>query len=112
MLNKDRIYLGMLATLAALAIVSAGLLLFIAGASTGGVMDVNLPDWSLFWVAAINGAYGLAIIIVLCSRQFKSTSARRLTRLLNFALLPALPGGTLVGIYGLWTVDQPEDRAS
>jgi hypothetical protein len=30
---------------------------------------------------------------------------RRLTRLLNWVLLPALPVGTILSLYGFWKVD-------
>jgi Mn2+/Fe2+ NRAMP family transporter len=100
-------YSAALAILALTAALSSALLLFLAGASAaGGTLDTHLPDWSLPWVAAINFAYALAIVAVLCARRFNSESGRRLTRLLNWALLPVLPGGTVVGIYGLWRVDK------
>jgi hypothetical protein len=106
MINHNRAYSAVLASLAAVAALSSGLLLFLAGASSGGRLDTHLPDWSLPWVAVVNFAYAIAIVVVLCARRFKPESGRRLTRLLNWALLPALPGGTLVGIYGLWRVDK------
>ena len=109
MINHNRIYFWVLATLALMAALSSGLLLFMAGASAGGRSPgVNLPEWSLPWVAVVNFAYAIAIIVVLCARRFKPESGRSLTRLLNWALLPALPGGTVVGIYGLWRVDKEE----
>jgi hypothetical protein len=106
MINHNRIYAGVLATLAVVAALSSGLVLFLAGASAGGALDINLPEWSLPWVAVINFAYAIAIIVTLCSRRFKAESARRLTRFSNWALLPAFPGGTVVGIYGLLRVDK------
>lgn len=110
MINHNRIYSGVLATLALVSVLSSGLLLFLAGASAGGSLGIHLPEWSLLWVAAVNFAYAVAIIVTLCSRQFKAESARRWTRLLNWALLPAFPGGTLVGIYGLWRADKAGGR--
>lgn len=110
MINHNRIYSGVLATLALVATLSAGLLLFLAGVSAGGSLGINLPDWSLPWVAATNFAYAVAIIVTLCARRFQPESGRRVTRLLNWALLPALPGGTLVGIYGRWRVDKGQVR--
>jgi hypothetical protein len=105
MINHNRTYSAMLGTLALLAAGSCGLLLFLAGASTGGSMHTNLPDRSLPWVALINFAYAVAIVVTLCARGFNPQAGRRLTRVLNWALLPALPGGTVVGIYGLLRVD-------
>jgi hypothetical protein len=57
-------------------------------------------------VAIINFAYAIAIVITLCARRFKPETGRVLTRALNWALLPALPGGTLVGLYGLLKADR------
>jgi hypothetical protein len=88
---------------------SCGLLLYLAGAAAGGAINTHLPDWSLPWVAMINFVYAIGIVVTLCARRFKPDAGRRLTRILNWALLPALPGGTLVtlvGIYGLLRVDK------
>jgi hypothetical protein len=106
MMNHNRIYSGALATLGILTAASSGLLLFLTGVSAGGSVHTRLPDSSLPWIAAINFGYLIAIVVVLCARQFKPESGRRLTRLLNWALLPALPGGTAVGLYGLWKADR------
>jgi uncharacterized membrane protein YedE/YeeE len=84
----------------------SGLLLFLAGASAGGAVDTHLPEWSLPWVAIINFAYAIAIIVTLSARRFIPETGRTLTRVLNWALLPAVPGGTLVGLYGLWKADK------
>ena len=106
MINHNKTYSVALATLGFIAISSSALLLFLTGLSAGGSVNTHLPDASLPWVAAINFAYFIAILFVLCARRFQAASARRLTRLLNWALLPALPGGTVVGIYGLWKADK------
>ena len=106
MINHNRTYSTVLATLAMTAALSCGLLLYLAGASAGGAVHTHLPDWSLTWVAVINFAYAVAITVTLCARSFKPEAGRRLTRVLNWALLPALPGGTVVGIYGLMRVDK------
>jgi hypothetical protein len=110
MIDHNRTYSAVLATLAVVAALSSGLLLFLAGASAGGALHTPLPDWSLPWVAVINFAYAAAITVTLCARRFKPETGQRLTRLLNWSLLPALPGGTAVGIYGLLRADQ--QRAS
>ena len=106
MINHNRTYPAVLGTLAVVAALSSGLLLFMFGASAGGTLHTHLPDWSLPWVAIINFAYAVAITVTLCARRFKPEAGRRLTRLLNWALLPALPGGTVVGIYGLLRADK------
>jgi hypothetical protein len=106
MKNHNRMYSTALAVLAVLAALSSGLLLFLAGASVGGTVDTHLPEWSLPWVAVINFAYAVAIIVTLCARRFRPETGRVLTRVLNWALLPALPGGTVVGLYGLLRADR------
>jgi hypothetical protein len=94
-------YSAALAMLGVMTAISTGFLLFLTGAAASGSVNTHLPDSSLPWIAAINFGYAIAILVVLCARQFKAESAQRLTRLLNWSLLPALPGGTIVGIYGL-----------
>lgn len=106
MKNHNRIYTGALAVLGAMAVLGSGLLLFLAGASTAGTVHTHLPDWSLPWVAIINFAYAVAILITLCARRFRPETGRVLTRILNWALLPAVPGGTVVGLYGLLRADR------
>ena len=106
MINYNRTHAAVLATLAMAAALSCGMLLFLAGASAGGAVHTHLPNWSLPWVAVINFAYAAAITITLCARHFAPEAGRRLTRVLNWALLPAVPGGTVVGIYGLLRVDK------
>ena len=95
-----------LAILGVFAVLSSGLLLFLAGASAGGTVNTHLPDWSLPWIAIVNFAYAVAIIVTLCARRFRPETGRTLTRILNWALLPALPGGTVVGFYGLLRADR------
>ncbi|MEX0939558.1 MAG: hypothetical protein WDZ59_16965 [Pirellulales bacterium] len=101
MKDVNRTYLLALAVLGTLAALSSGLLLFLAGASAAGAVDTHLPTWSLPWIAIINFAYAIAITITLCARRFNPEAGRKLTRVLNWTLLPALPGGTVVGLYGL-----------
>lgn len=106
MRNHDRVYSLALAVLGVLAVMSAGLLLFLAGASAAGVVGTHLPDKSLVWVGIINGAYAIAIAVTLSARRFKPQTGHRLSRILNWALLPAVPGGTVIGLYGLLCVDK------
>ena len=110
MINHNRAYSAFLTTLGVMAVLSSGLLSYSAGAAAGGAINTHLPDWSLPWVAVVNFVYAVVIVVTLCARRFQPDAGRRLTRILNWALLPALPGGTLVGIYGLLRVDrqQPE----
>jgi hypothetical protein len=83
MLNHHRLYSIMLSTLAVVFAFSSGLLLFLADASAGGGVRTHLPEGSLPWVALINFAYAVAIIVTLCARRFNPESGRRLTRLLR-----------------------------
>lgn len=107
MINHNRAYTAALAILAILSLASAGILIFLSGAATAGSVQTHLPTRSLPWVALVNFAYAMAIGIVLCARQFQPETGRKMTRVLNWALLPALPGGTLVGLYGLLRADRP-----
>ena len=108
MKNHNRTYLAALFVLAGFATFSSSLLLYLTGVSAGGTVETILPAWSLPWAAIINGAYAIAIIVTLCARQLSPKTGRAWSRVLNWALLPALPGGTIVGLYGLlWADKQP-----
>jgi hypothetical protein len=72
----------------------------------GGGSIGHLPAWAVPWIAALQVFYTVAIIVTLFLRYFSSDSGRRATRLLNFVLLPAIPAGTVLAIYGLWKVDR------
>ena len=69
-------------------------------------MDTPLPEWSLPWVAVVNFAYAIAILVTLCERRFSPQTGQVWTRILTWALLPAFPGGTIVGFYGLMQADK------
>lgn len=112
MRTHNRVYSAALAVLGVLAVLSSGVLLFLAGASIGGAVETRLPEWSLPWVAVINFAYAIAILVTLCARRFQPESGRALSRVLNWALLPALPGGTVVGLYGLFWADREFGEAA
>jgi len=105
-MKHNQMYSVALAVLGVLAALSSGLLLFLAGVSTAGAVGTHFPDRSLAWAAVINFAYTVAIIITLYARRFRPGTGRVLTRVLNWALLPALPGGTVVGLYGLLRADR------
>jgi hypothetical protein len=66
-----------------------------------------LPGFLRPWAAALCLFYSLAAVLALCARILHPNTGRRLTRLLNLALLPAFPIGTAIGIYGLASVDRP-----
>ncbi|HEV2434452.1 MAG TPA: hypothetical protein VG077_00480 [Verrucomicrobiae bacterium] len=106
MINHNRIYSATLVIFALFAVMGCCLTLFLDGLSKAGPMGLQVPDWSFRWLAALNFAYAVAIIVTLFVRQYRPELGRQLTLILNWALLPALPGGTIVGIYGLWKVDK------
>jgi hypothetical protein len=58
------------------------------------------------WYAALSLFYSLAVSLTLCSRLLHPATGRRLTRLLNWVLLPVFPFGTATGIFGLAKVDK------
>ena len=104
---SPRAYTSAVIVLALLAATGAGLLFYLAGiASAGGDVRTSVPAWSLPLLGVAQFAYAFAIVAVLCARRLNPQVGRRLTRLLNWALLPALPGGTIVGLYGLWAERQ------
>ena len=100
-MNHTRTYSAALVVLGVFTTLSAGLLLYLTAISAEGAVNALLPDWSLAWVAIANLAYALAIFATLYARRFRPETGRELTRVLNWALLPAVPGGTVVGLYGL-----------
>jgi hypothetical protein len=57
-------------------------------------------------LTAVMLAYTVAMAITFFARRFRPDTGRRLTWLLNWALLPAIPVGTVLGLYGLWKVDK------
>ncbi|HEY8747047.1 MAG TPA: hypothetical protein VIM11_03665 [Tepidisphaeraceae bacterium] len=70
----------------------------------------RIPNWALPWSAAISGMYVVLILLTLFARRLNPGAGRRLTRMLNYVLLPAVPFGTLLGIYGLMKVDKGGER--
>jgi hypothetical protein len=89
--------------LALLPATGAGLLLYLTGLiAAGGDVRTHVPAEVFPWLALTQVAYAVAIVIVLCARRINPPAGRRLSRAPNWALLPAVPGGTVVGLYGLW----------
>jgi len=66
----------------------------------------HVPTWLLPWAAALSAVYIALILVTLTARRLNPDAGRWLTRILNYALLPAAPFGTLLGIYGLLKVDK------
>jgi hypothetical protein len=79
-----------------------------AGAIPRPPVVPDWPDWVIPVNAALCAAYLTAIALTLWLRRAEPIAARRVTRVLNYLLLPAAPFGTLVGIYGLLKVDRAE----
>jgi hypothetical protein len=66
-----------------------------------GQMDRS-PSAVMPWLIALNLIYIAAMVATLFARRYRPKYARLLTQLLSWALLPALPLGTLLGLYGMW----------
>ena len=66
----------------------------------------HIPDWAGPWNAAICSGYLVAMLITAWLRRVEPVAGKRLSRILNYALLPAAPFGTALGIYGLLKVDR------
>jgi hypothetical protein len=60
------------------------------------------PGWSVFWLNLLNYTYSAAMLAALIARRYQPGYGSQLSRLLNWALLLALPWGPLIGLYGLW----------
>jgi hypothetical protein len=109
MINHNRVYTIILAALAVyLAIPAAGMILFLASPTHPSTVDlgIHLPDWSIPLVLAAHILYLGGILLTLLARRVRPECGRWLSRMLNWALIPALPGGPLIGIYGLCKVDK------
>jgi len=66
----------------------------------------NIPDWVGPWNAAICAGYFVAMVMTAWLRRVEPSAGKRVSRVLNYALLPAAPFGTALGIYGLTKVDK------
>ena len=55
-------------------------------------------------VILLNVIYFTAIVATLWVRNSRPQQRLRVTRMLNWALLPALPFGTMIGLYGYWCI--------
>ena len=85
---------------------------------TGGRFEAHSTLWHSISVlvapvhalAGCGFCYLLAILATLYARSHFPEAGRRLTRLLNLTLLPFLPWGTLIGIYGLKRVDRENNQ--
>jgi len=101
LINHNRVYSIILVATAFCAAMSSWACWSLAGLHTTEPLG-RIPPSALSWVAALDLAYTIAIVFTLFVRRYRPKLGRRLTGFLNWAILPALPGGTIVGIYGLW----------
>jgi len=107
-MNHNRVYT---ATLWVFAIYNA--MIIFAGLfywrAVGGQMSEPMgryPGWMLRWMFVLTCVYTVLIVWTLFARRFRPQLGRRLSRVLNWALLPAIPGGTVIGLYGLLAADK------
>jgi len=112
MYNHNRMYSTALAILVFyLAICTVGLInCQRMGLADAVLQGSYLQGWSLPWLTALHIFYTIAMSVTLWSRRYGRDSGQRATRLLNFALLPAIPVGTILAVYGLWKVDKEKQQ--
>ena len=108
LINHNRLYCAVLTICAVVnGMTTIGLLYW---QKTVGWSLGHLPARSLPWMTAINFAYTVAIVATLMARRYRPETGRHLTRFLNWALLPALVAGTVLGLYGMWKVDKEKTQ--
>jgi hypothetical protein len=109
--SRARIHAVLLAALAVQLAASAGMFFWLAGisAASGPVSLPRTPEWALPWHAALGAVYVMAIVVTFLALRWRPAAGLRMMRWLNWALLPVLPFGTLLGVYGLW-IDRAEVR--
>jgi hypothetical protein len=66
----------------------------------------HFPPWALPWLFALTCFYTALIVATLVARRKDHTLGERLSRVLNWLMLAALPAGTVIGLYGLLFVDK------
>jgi hypothetical protein len=69
------------------------------------------PGWALKWMFALTCVYTVLIVATLLARRKDHEAGERLSRVLNWLMLAAVPGGTLIGLYGLFFVDKQKTIA-
>jgi len=63
------------------------------------------PDFFVWFQLCVSVFYMPLMLLTLAARLANHRAAAPLTRFLNYALLPALPFGTLLGAYGLTALE-------
>jgi hypothetical protein len=109
--NHERLYLALLviAGVATALSIPLGLLAYALrqfGLSGPTMPGGHIPTWFLPWSSLISAGFIGFILVTLTARQLNPVVGRRLTRVLNWAMLFAPPFGTMVGVYGLLMVDR------
>lgn len=105
-MNHSRIYTVALATLAAFAGASAAILLSGIHEGPDSTRSSLFPAWALSLIGVANLTYALGITAALGTRTLLPKTAGVVTHVLNWLLLPAFPGGTVIGLYGLLIVEK------
>ncbi len=108
LIDHNRMYSAVLAIFAVHNAIT-GIFLLDWQRAVGGPMG-RLSERSLPPISALCLAYAVALAATFLARWYRPAFGRRLTRILNWALLPALPCGTLLGLYGLWKVDREKEQ--
>ena len=106
MVKHERLYSTLLVVLAVYVLCGMGLLAVLMALPAGARPPTQLPEWSFPLLAFLNGAYFCSMVLTLLFRRSEPIIGRRLTKVLNVALLFGPPFGTVIGLYGLWKVDR------
>jgi len=112
MINHNRVYTIALAAFGLCNVIIIVFQLVLARAVGGNLNEPmgRYPAWSIPWLFALICVYTGLIVWTLFARRYRPELGRRLSRILNWALLPALPAGTVIGIYGLLATDRKEKQ--
>ncbi|MBI1831056.1 MAG: hypothetical protein HYR84_06365 [Planctomycetes bacterium] len=108
-INHDRMYTGLLAVLCLYAAGGLALLGWLLGIPPESRPDMQWPDWSLPFLAAVNAFFLGTMSITLIVRLSWPEAGRHVTKVMNVLFLLGPPLGTALGIYGLWKVDRELD---
>lgn len=68
------------------------------------------PAWALPWLFALTCFYTVLILATLIARRKNSRIGEQFSRVLNWLMLPAVPGGTVIGLYGLLFVGKQKTQ--
>ena len=111
MFNHNRLYNIFVALLAVYCLSSFSFVLLLMGMPQDARPHTLVPEWSLPFLAIINGLYLLALTVTFTVRLTKPSIGNRITTIMNWLFLIAPPFGTALGAYGLWKVDREQEPA-